>query len=504
MSLLDRVLTEIAPGVARRRMQEKLALQAMTSRYDAAGRSNRTSSLRPIKGDADAASYQRQILADVARDMIRNSPFAARARAVISGNVIGDGIIPKPVGGTKAARKALLQVIRTHLDTTSVDFHGRANLYGLQRQVMETVVDSGEVLVRRIWRTRADGLPLPFQIEIMECDHLDKTRDGTLPSGGSIREGIQYDAEGKRSGYWIFPEHPGASGRWKRQESRFIPASDMLHIFRQDRPGQTRGASWFGAVAISLMDFSDNQDAELMRQKIAACFAGFRTQPDAELLTDADGGDRAKISSLVPGRIQNLAPGEGIVFSSPPASTGYDNLATWALRAAAAGLGITYEAVSGDLSRVNFSSARLGRMEMDRNVSAWQWLLIVPQFCQPFAAWMMESVALYRAGGQLRLNSNGLTLDWVPPARIIIDPAREIPAIVTKIEGRLSSLQSEIRGLGYDPETVFSEQEEDAKHARIYGLNVPGAGQAAAPPAALGAVGDMDPNQEDQNNDTGQ
>lgn len=504
MSLLDRVLKEIAPGVARRRMQEKLALQAMTSRYDAASRSNRTSSLRPIRGDADAATFQRQVLADVARDMIRNSPFAARARAVISGNVIGDGIIPKPTGGTKAARRALLQVIKDHLDTTAVDFHGRANLYGLQRQIMETVVDSGEVLVRRVWRTRADGLPLPFQIEVMEGDHLDRTRDGTFQDGRSIREGIEYDAEGKRRGYWVFPEHPGASGRWTRQESRFIPASDMLHIFRQDRPGQTRGASWFGPVAISLMDFSDNQDAELMRQKIAACFAGFRTQPEAEFKTDADEGDRAGISSLVPGRIQNLAPGEDITFASPPPSTGYDNLATWALRAAAAGLGITYEAVSGDLSRVNFSSARLGRMEMDRNVSAWQWLLMVPQFCQPFSAWMMEAIALYRTGGVLRLNANGLSLDWVPPARIIIDPAREIPAIVKKIEGRLSSLQSEIRGLGYDPETVFAEQVEDAEQARIAGLSVPGAALSA--PQMQGPMPDTagDQNQRDQNNDTGQ
>ena len=43
----------------------------------------------------------------------------------------------------------------------------------------------------------------------------------------------------------------------------------------------------------------------------------------------------------------------------------------------AIGMGITRESLSGDLSAVNFSSARMGHMVMDRNVQRWQQNLMI-------------------------------------------------------------------------------------------------------------------------------
>jgi capsid protein len=61
------------------------------------------------------------------------------------------------------------------------------------------------------------------------------------------------------------------------------------------------------------------------------------------------------------------------------------------MRAAAVGTGITYEALTGDLSQVNFTSGRMGRMEMNANVSSWQWLLMIPQMMLPISDWFMEA-----------------------------------------------------------------------------------------------------------------
>lgn len=471
MNLIDRAIAGLSPAWAFRRAQARAALKVF-AHYDAATTGDRASSWRRSSSDADAAAGNRARIAFTGRDMIRNTPLALRAQQVIANNVVGDGIIWKVNGGSERRKKALRAVLKKHFDTVSIDADGRANLYGLQRLVMNAVVADGEVLIRRRRRSNRDGLPLPFQIEVLEIDHLDTTRDGILGFSGAegeVREGIEYDAIGRRIAYWLFPRHPGALKTFRSSlESKRVPASEIIHVYRQDRPKQMRGVSWFAPVALKLQDLDDGNDAQIMRQKIAACFAAFRVAPEAEYETPEANGksDVAGLSTLVPGRIQNLAPGEDIKFSTPPRVDGYDTFTRLVLQIVASGMGITYEALSGDLSQVNFSSARMGRMEMDRNVSAWQWLLLIPQMMQPLAAWAVEA---WNIGNGLR-TENDLSVDWVPPHRMLVDPAREIPAMRDEVKAGFASRQGQIRRLGYDPEEIAAEQIEDRDLCEEHGL----------------------------------
>lgn len=460
MTVFDRAISAIAPGAALRRARARAALSAVM-RYDAAASTNRAGTLRALPTDADTAAAQRSRLAWVARDLVRNSAVAARAQSVVVGNVVGDGIIPKVIAKTQADRKFGLDLIEAHFDTTAIDAAGRNNLYGLQRLVMATVFESGECLVRLRLRSLSDGLHLPMQIEVLEPDYLDASRDGDIKGGGFIRDGIQYDGIGRRVGYWVFDTHPGGSIT-SRRESRLIPARDMLHIYRQDRPGQQRGVSWLAPVAQHIRDMADFQEAQIMKQKLAACFMGFRIPGDGDSSSDSD---PAGLASLVPGRIQTLAPGESIEFANPPQVQGYSEFRSESLREIAGGIGVTYESLSGDLSRVNFSSARMGRMEMDRNVSAWQWLMLVPQFLQPLAEWTIWTMQVNKLG---RAN---LSFGWVPPHRMLVDPAREIPAMAEKIRAGLASRQGVVRELGADPERLLEEQAQDKADAERLGLS---------------------------------
>jgi len=484
MNILDWAIAQVAPVRALARARARSALQAVMN-YDAATTTGRAASWKPKAGDADSAADRRARLAFVARDMVRNTPFATRAQAVIANNVVGDGIIPKVSGGTKSQQADLRDLVERHLDTVLIDADGRNNLYGLQRLAMNTIVDAGEVLIRRRLRDRRDGLPLSLQLQVLEPDFIDTAKDGVLASGNDVREGIEYDAIGRRVAYWLFQRHPGAP--WRRGQdltSHRVPASEILHVYRQDRPGQMRGVSWFAPVAMTLQDMADHQDAQLMRQKIAACFVAFRVSPDAD--TDPNTDKKGLSTSLVPGRIQNVAPGEDVRFAVPPGVESYDEFTRAVLRSAAAGLGITYEALSGDLGNVNFSSARIGRLEMESNVSAWQWLMLVPQMMQPIGRWILEQWALER----MTRPSRGLRLDWVPPPLKLVDPTREISALRDKVRAGFASRQSVVRQLGYDPERLIEEQAEDAKVADAAGLKfdsdarVAAAGQPAAPGAA--------------------
>jgi lambda family phage portal protein len=507
MNLLDRVIAGLSPARGLQRARARTALGALMN-YNAATSTSRGSGLRKSASDADGATARRARLAYAARDLVRNTPFATRAQQVIANNVVGDGIIWKVNASAKAAKIATQKLLKAHFDTVAIDADGRQNLYGLQRLAMTCIVESGEVLIRRRRRERRDGLPLPFQIQILEPDFIDEAKQNLTAKGPTIRDGIEYDAIGRRTAYWLFEEHPGAARKLTASlQSRRVPASEILHLYRQDRPGQMRGVSWFAPIALRLMDLDDYDDAQLMRQKIAACFAAFT-------VSMSDGGavpgsasadaDPQGLSSIMPGRIQRLGPDEDIKFSSPPGVEGYDIFTRGVLRGAAAAMGITYEALTGDLTGVNFSSARMGRMEMDRNVSSWQWLMMVPQFLQPLAAWTMEAMEMQ--AGQRR--ARDLSIDWTPPTRILVDPAREIPAMIEKIKGGLASWQQVVRELGYDPEDMLDEHSEDRKRFTDLGLSFTSFLQAAGiqdpaaqPPAPQAPA--PKPQDDDTDDDTG-
>lgn len=471
MNLIDRLIAPFAPGAALRRAQSRLALQRIRMHYEAASVSDRTGHRRAPGTDADAAASRRDRMANVARDMIRNTPFAARAQQVIANNVVGDGIIPKllvPSTVKPKVKKALeeraLELIERDLDTTAIDANGRQNLYGLQHLVMNTVVDAGEALVLRVSQR---GKPL--QVRVLEPDYIDGARQGAATGTNWIRDGIEYDEAGARVAYWLFDQHPGADV-WARSTSpisRRIPAKDVLHVYRQDRPGQMRGVSWFSSVAISLADLGEFQDAQLMRQKIAACFVAFRRTSEDPIASS----DRARdLEDLRPGLIQDIASDEEVTFGNPPDSGDFDPFARAILRSSAAGLGLTYEAMTGDLSNVNFSSARMGRVEMDRNVSGWQHKMLIPSFLQPFALWALEGWAddlVKIAGGEVYvlIREGRVRLAWTPPHKVLVDPTREIPALIEAIEGGLVSRPGVVRSLGQDPERL--DEEIAADNARM-------------------------------------
>lgn len=475
MNLFDRVVMSVAPETGLKRLRARAAARVLMN-YDAASTTRRSKSWVASSTDADTASRKRDRIAFVARDMVRNTPLAGRGRDVIVNNTVGDGIIPAIEGVRDGVKARFLDLVRAHLDTTDIDADGRHNFYGIQRVAMSTIVESGEVLIRIRRRRLTDGLALPFQLQVLEPDYIDTSRDtlaGT--SGARVFEGIEYDAIGRRTAYYLFDENPNGSRSFRRVESRRVPASEVIHVYRQDRPGQMRGVSWFAPVALTMQDLRDYFDAQLMRQKIAACFAAFRIVPDA----NGDAVDSSVPSSLAPGAVFTLGPGDDIKFGAPP-SFENDEFVRDSVREIAMGLGITYESFFGDLSQVNYSSARMGRMEMDRNISSWQWLMLVPQMLDPVGRWFLEYWKSVEPTRDLR----AAKIKWTPPARVIVDPTKEFPAIEGKIRAGLSSWQREVRALGEDPETVAAEIAEDNARFDRLGLKPtsdPRQDRAAAP-----------------------
>ncbi len=91
------------------------------------------------------------------------------------------------------------------------DADGDLDFNGIVALTVREMFESGDGLVRRRRRRLEDGLPVPLQLQVVESDLLDGTKEGVLSGGGKAIQGIEFDAIGRKRAYWMFGSHPGNS-----------------------------------------------------------------------------------------------------------------------------------------------------------------------------------------------------------------------------------------------------------------------------------------------------
>src|SRR4030095_14687020 len=212
MHWLDRLTAQIAPRWTLRRIRARMATDVVARHYEANAAGRRTQGWIRASTDANAAQGPSPSrVRDSARDLVRNNAYAASALDTIVDDTVGWGIVAAPVKGSRG-RDQVSRMWTAGAESTDCDAEGRQDFYGLQKQVLRTVVEAGECLVRRRWRRPEDGLTLPMQLQVLEPDFLDMSRDGQrLPNGHLIIQGIEYDLLGRRAAYYLLREHPGAA-----------------------------------------------------------------------------------------------------------------------------------------------------------------------------------------------------------------------------------------------------------------------------------------------------
>lgn len=470
LNALDRAIGAVAPRWGLSRVRARAVMNTLARHYEAASAGRRTAGWHRGTADANAANGPALApLRALARDLIRNNPWARRGQRVIANHTVGWGIVAKPVGIERP--EAIVEAWRAWAETTECDSAGRRTFYGIQRQAIETIVEAGEVLIRRRWRRASDGLTIPLQLELLEPDFLDTSKDGMVgQAGGPIVQGVEFDMLGRRVAYWLFEQHPGAS-RPGSIRSRRVPAEEIIHGFRPERPGQERGVSWYAPVLVRLREYDEYEDATIVRHKVAALFAAFVTDPngnpeDAAVGTQAtDPKTGQVVESLEPAMIKYLAPGQTVEFASPPVAVD-GGFSERTLRAIAAGLSVTYEDLTGDYSRVNFSSARMARLAHWHSVEDWQWNMIIPQVCDGVWGWAME--AAQTAG----IIDEAPRAEWTPRPMPMIEPAQEGLAVMRQVRAGMKTFSQMVREQGGDPALHFDEYAKDLKKLDELGIKL--------------------------------
>jgi lambda family phage portal protein len=357
-----------------------------------------------------------------------------------------------------------------------------------------TADESGAVLVRRM---RQSSGRIPLKLQVLEPDYLDTNKYGLTAIGTYIVAGIEINRQGQRVAYWLYDQHPGESTFLPRGlQSKRIDASEIIHFYEKERPGQLHGISRLASAMLRMRDHDDWRDAVIVKKKIEACFAAFvvgggASTPLGEASTEvgADGTDTdRRLEQLSPGMIEYLPNGGDVKFANP--SSGVDgSFSKDELHAIAVGCGITYEQLTGDLSGVNFSSMRGGLQDFRAMVDAWRWIYFMPMAMRPIQKWFLDAAW---TGGAIRSPEYAFT--WTPPAWPYVNPTDDIAAIKEAVRGGLCSLSEAIRGRGDDPVAVFEEIERERKSLAEKGVVVdtdagttPKTGGATSAPAAPAA-----------------
>jgi lambda family phage portal protein len=451
-------------GIARRARFRMLKEQIIRFAYEGARIGRRTSGWLASANSANAEiAPDLPRLRERSRELIRNNHFAAKAALEWVTKTVGTGILPRHIGDVSLDQR-VTDLWNAFARKCSAD--GLPHFPAIQALVARTVFESGECLVRLRVRDARDRLPVPLQLQVLEPDFLDLNKTGPVrrPDGGEagyIIQGVEFDLVGRRVAYWLFPQHPGevTLTNFSRPTltSMRVPSDQILHIYDVNliRPGQVRGVPRLAPVMLTMRDLDDWEMVELVRKRTEACLAAFIKTPDGQqfaLTAQTSDADGKPVETFEPGMVVRLKPGEEIEFNTPQYAGGYREYKSSRVHDLAAGIGMPYEILTGDLSQVNYSSYRAGLLGFRDAVEAFQYNVLIPQLCEPVYAAVMNAAVI--AG---LLPDGDFSCEWTPPAFDLLD--REAEAKADELMLRIGTMtwDQAVSRQGYDPRRQIAE-----------------------------------------------
>lgn len=402
------------------------------------------------------------------RDIVQNEPWAQSGLDAKAVSSIGRGWIwssrpsAKMLGmdPTSDEYKALANSCEVAFEEWATDpafrgDHQRMLPYGLQLWLMAlSLYRDGEALALVNYETtRTDGFKYKTTLQLIDPDRL--SNPDNRPDDETYRGGIELDEDGRPLAVHIRREHPGdvngfgfRAAEWDRYEMREAWGRPrVIHLVDRDRVDQHRGVSRMIAGLKRLKVLQSYSEAELKTAALnASVFATIYADGNSDYLAEAL-GDKAAINAHVDrqnafydasdprfagSRAIRTFPGDRVeMHTQGRNNAAFGEFTTVLLQSLAAGLGLTYEQLTKDFSRTNYSSARAAMIEAWRTVER-ERKLIQDLFADQVLLAVLEEA--YDAG-RLALPDDApdfwdapgayIKGRWIAPERGAIDPVKE-------------------------------------------------------------------------------
>lgn len=452
-------------------------LKPTTQAYQASSTGRRLSSFSaPNLGPNTASLSELDLLRNRSRSALRNNPWIKRGINADVANEIGTGIVPRSKAPNVEFKKEIRELWNDWLHQADAD--GVLSAYGIQQICARARREAGEVFIRIRKRKPADGLIVPIQFQVLEADYCPTTYNKVLRNGNKVIAGIEFNLIGKRVAYWMHPSHPSDTLSIVNTPIR-IPGDQIIHHYIPTRPGQIRGEPVTIQSLIKSFNFDQYDDAELERKKTRANYTGVITKnfpadedhwkydPVTGDPVEAEAGEEDSYINAQPGTMASLLPGEDVtLFPGDESGNGYADFVRQQLLGIAAGLGVPYELLTGDYSKINDRIWRAIMNQYRREIEQTQNLFTIQHICMGMWHAFVDMAVL---SGNVTTKEYGtkrhqyLRADYRPPAWAYINPLQDVNALIKTMEARLDSRQSIVAGRGRDVEEVDAQIAEDAK-----------------------------------------
>lgn len=428
--------------------------------YQAAMQNRLTADWLTSKQAADTIlRWQLPKLRERSRDLWRNNDYAKAFGRKLKTNVIGSqGIIlqnkARIANGQldKTANQQIEDAFERWSDPKNCTVTGRLSRHDLDKLVIENVARDGEVFIQKI---RGFDNEFGFALQLIDADQVDIDFNEDSVTRQVIM-GIEVNDYGRPVQYWL----KGKNGRFP------VPAERMIHLFDQDRIDQHRGVPWVHTAILRLRSLGAYEEAAIIAARVGASGMGVVLKPktdDDKYTGETDGENLdsgAYLDNVSPGAMLELPPGSDFKTYDPayPASNHADFMKA-VLKGAAAGLGISYNSISGDLEGVNFSSIRQGVLE-DRDVykdlTKWQSTHVHNNY---FKEWLalaaltnQVSIPIKKTAQFARPKWQGRGFDW-------IDPLKDAKGKETDLNNYVTSPQRIAAERGVDIEDILDDHQ---------------------------------------------
>lgn len=415
-----------------------------------------------------------------ARELRRNHPLVRQYADLISTNVIGDEGLRLRARvrnrDGKLAKNINARIEEAFADwALNVTTDGTMGLTDLSHMLIESLAVDGEILIRKIRGFKANAYR--FALQAVDPDLLDH-QYFRAPSAGvnEIRLGVEVDDFGTPVAYHLWDRHPTDLFNSQARKRIRVDARDLLHIYRPDRPNQSRGTTWLNSVMMPAKMLDGYVEAEVVAARTGAAKMGFFEQKADADYTPPREGERLTMEA-VPGQFESLPPGmEFKPWSPEHPATAFPNFIQSMQRWIASGLHVSYNVLANDLQGVNYSSLRSALLtERDhwRKLQKW-WARRV--LAPIYAEWLGYA----QLAGKLTLDSRDwssfLAVKFQPRGWSWVDPLKDINASVAAIENGLDSRERILGEQGEDFEEIAEELAEEQDLIGELGLQLTGFG----------------------------
>lgn len=489
----DRLLSRIAPGVAKRHAENKALLSWARSTY------NRMEALSYRGGGSSRLDrdWGQQGFHESGSSASDNAPMRNRASELYAKNALAKGIVDTCV------RNVIGEGIRPQARTKSKRWN--ANAEAAFNDWAENLAD-----VRRLGGFYTHLQPLLFReykingdaglillkgpsgsLQVINADRIE-----TPPEKAddlTIEDGVQLNKLGRPKRFYV--RYENADGT-----DTFIGVGADYFVYHANIADSrdTRGTTPFQqAINANLFDQVDaNIEAVVAAAQMAAMFGLVITKENSGTTTlqglpatkDSTGA-AAKALKMFPAMVKYLGLGEKIEQVKPEHPTqNWDDFIAVLCRLLGVPFGIPLELVMMDFSRTNYSSARASLLQAYRTFRCDQ-AAFIENVLRRIWRWRISK---FIKEGVLPDRSDAWSHEWQAPGWEWVDPEKEALGYLLSIDGGWDTVSDICRRLGRDFGATIEKRKEEIAAQRAAGVEIVHSNKTRAEGAASSDGGEAD------------